>query len=37
MEFLMGIAVTFFLLTGVLTWLVIFLSFVVWYFAKKEW
>jgi hypothetical protein len=36
-EFLMNLIAVVFFLTGVLTWLVIGLSFLVWYFAKKEW
>lgn len=36
-EFLWGVIAMVFFLTGVLTWLVIGLSFLVWYFGKKEW
>jgi len=36
-EFLWSVIAVVFFLTGVLTWLIIGLSFLVWYFAKKEW
>jgi hypothetical protein len=36
-EFLLNLIAVVFFLTGVLTWLVIGLSFLVWYFGKKEW